>query len=176
MSNSKLWEPKLEIEMSPVIMGWLKSKRYRVYGEVPDKKGIIDHVGKRGNVIIAVEMKLTGNFQLLFQGFKNTWYCNKSYIVFPFSGKYIVPRSPDLAKWKYICLELGVGILRYSNKPSNMNTNYVHEIKGKDGIVTKIYISEWLKPKYNRNPKYSLIIKNNLTENRLDKIGGIRYN
>jgi len=159
------WIPKKESDMSSAIVAYLKHRGFEVYGEVPDKKGVIDHVGKKGGVLVAVEMKLLCNLHLLFQTFKNTWFCNYSYLVFPFKGQYVVPRSPELARIKYLCEALGLGILKYGPE-SLTNENFKYN---------NVYISEWLKPKRVVKPKWKSVILQNLTPDLIDKIGGVSY-
>ena len=57
---------------------------YEIFKEVP-AGGFIDFVAKHGNLTIAVEVKLSLNFDVIGQAFENKRYCNYSYIAIPYT-------------------------------------------------------------------------------------------
>jgi hypothetical protein len=57
---------------------------YEIFKEVP-AGGIIDIVARHGHITLAVEVKLSLNFEVIGQAFENKRYCNYSYIAIPFT-------------------------------------------------------------------------------------------
>lgn len=164
------WIPEREADMSPAIIEYLKYRGYVVYGEVPDQKGIIDHVGMNRKEIIAVELKLDCNLRLIEQAQKNKWYANKSYICFPFTAAYTGKNAAELSRIVMLCEDIGLGILKYAkHTPQSMGFISINKYN------TKIVISEYLAPRIIDHPKWINIIKNNLTDDKIDVIGGIYH-
>jgi len=111
-----------ETELAQKFIDFFDDK-YEIFKEVP-AEGIIDFVAKFNNITIAVEVKLSLNFDVIEQAKKNKFYCTYSYIAVP---------EPKHKHFGYeICEMLGIGVLVY--KSGNFN-----EIK------------EYIKPNVNRH-------------------------
>jgi hypothetical protein len=82
--------------------------KFEIYKEVP-AHGIIDFVAKSGPVTIAVEVKVSLNFDVIDQANKNKMYCTYSYIA--------VPRPKHYHFGYDICKMLGVGVIVYYEHP-----------------------------------------------------------
>lgn len=78
------------------------SDNYEIYKEVP-ACGIIDFVAKSDNTTIAVEVKLSLNFDVIEQANRNKGYCDYSYIAVP------CPKSTHFGY--QICKMLGIGVI-----------------------------------------------------------------
>lgn len=93
-----------EFELSAPIEKWLKTQGMKVYVEVPVYSySAIDMVGKVGNKIIAVELKLSLSKKVIHQAWLNTSFVNFSWCA--------VPTKPK-QKGIDICKKRGLGILQ----------------------------------------------------------------
>jgi hypothetical protein len=77
---------------------------FEIYKEVP-AAGIIDFIVKNGIISMAVEVKLSLNFEVIEQANRNKYYCDYSYIAVP------MPKKKGFAF--DICAMLGIGVLTY---------------------------------------------------------------
>ena len=106
---------------------------FEVFKEVP-ANGIIDFVVKNGIVIMAVEVKLSLNFEVIEQANKNKSYCDYSYIA--------VPR-PKKESFAYdICKMLGIGVLVYDDWAINET---VKPLKNKRHKFYKLKLENYMK-------------------------------
>lgn len=110
-----------ETELAQHFVEYL-SDMYDLYFEV----GTIDIVGKKGNIVIAVEVKKALNFKVIQQAYDNIKSAHYSYVAVPRSS---AKNNPFALK---ICEEFGIGVLEYNE----------------DFAYTKII--EKVKPKLNR--------------------------
>jgi len=103
---------------------------FEIYKEVP-AAGIIDFVVKNGIISMAVEVKLSLNFEVIEQANKNKYYCDYSYVA--------VPSTKRLSFAYDICSMLGIGVLAYANygiseivKPIRNRRNKFFKLKLED--------------------------------------------
>lgn len=71
--------PDREVEMYEPVAGWLRSRGYTVRGEVRK----IDIVGLRGEELVAIELKLKLNLELLFQATRRARLTDQVYVCLP---------------------------------------------------------------------------------------------
>ena len=106
---------------------------FEVFKEVP-ANGIIDFVVKNNIITMAVEVKLSLNFNVIEQAEKNKYYCDYSYIA--------VPR-PKKESFAYrICAILGIGVLVYDNWSISET---VKPIKNKRSMFYKLKLEDYMK-------------------------------
>lgn len=94
-----------ETELAQHFVEYL-SDMYDLYFEV----GTIDIVGKKGNIVIAVEVKKALNFKVIQQAYDNIRSAHYSYVAVPISS---VKNNPFALK---ICEEFGIGVLEYNEE------------------------------------------------------------
>jgi hypothetical protein len=104
-----------ENELAQSFIEWYGSDD--MYFEVPCN-GIVDLVIKQDPVLIAIEFKMSLNFQVLNQAYKNSPYFNYSYIA--------VPKPRDSGFAEMICKKLGIGIFFYNKFYQNASGRYKH--------------------------------------------------
>lgn len=113
-----------------------------VYQEVP-MQGICDIVVREGNIITAIEVKQSLNFEVIEQALNNKKYAHYSYVAVPWK------------KWGYkgireqILKSLGIGLLTYQEVFSYKN-NTKSEIKevvspALNRQITKPDLEDWMK-------------------------------
>lgn len=91
-----------EAELSGPISAWLAKRGYAVYAEVPWRGRVIDLVGVRGAVTVAVELKGCMRWQVMEQAVNNQQYATLS-----FAAVGGVPHRTRLER----LADLGIGVL-----------------------------------------------------------------
>ena len=91
-----------EIKLYNPVRDWLSMQGYDVYGEVPFLGRMIDVVGKNGDEIICVELKITASRKVFYQAYINLVATHKSYIAVASNP---LKRSIDFGR------RYGIGIL-----------------------------------------------------------------
>lgn len=86
-----------------------------IYKEVPGS-GIIDFIVVMKPIIISVEVKLSLNFDVIWQAYKNIAYANYSYIAVPYTHKKSFAYK--------VCRDYGIGVLTYNKNSLSEN---IHE-------------------------------------------------
>ena len=89
-----------EVELAKNFIFYLQDS-FDLYFEVND----IDIIGKKGNILIGVEVKTSLNFKVIEQAYNNQTIVNYSYIA--------VPRPKDRTFKYKLCSMLGIGILTF---------------------------------------------------------------
>lgn len=107
-----------ETELAQHFVEYL-SDMYDLYFEV----GTIDIVGKKNNIVIAVEVKKVFNFKVIQQAYDNIRASHYSYVAVPSSS---AKNNPFALK---ICEEFGIGVLLYNDNSSD--TTIIEKIKPK---------------------------------------------
>lgn len=122
-----------ETELAKYFIDYLSD--YDIYQEVP-ASGIIDIVAKKGNIITAIEVKKSLNFNVFEQAFNNKRNAHYSYVAVPYARR----SSFTINLFK----SYGIGILIYNQ--------YGYDCKIKEIVkptfnrkILKIKLEEWMK-------------------------------
>jgi len=126
------WEMK-ESDLAQIFIDYFDG--YEIFKEVPTYNGIVDFVAVQKPILIAVEVKLAFNLRVIEQAYLNIYTSNYSYVA--------VPAYKNGSFKERICLDFGVGVLRYTDH----------------GWTSKYKIEEVVFPRLNRQ-----IIKPELKE------------
>lgn len=99
-----------ETELFNPIKDWLKAQSYKVYAEVSNPVAgtcLIDVVGVKDRLTIAIEMKLSLSKTVITQAYRARMVANKVYCAVPCD-----PKQKGIEE----CKKYGVGILKISDK------------------------------------------------------------
>ena len=120
-----------EYKLSDPVKEYFEKQGYKVYVEIPIAGACIDMVARKGDFLIAIELKMSLTKQLIKTCFTNRVFCDISYAA--------VPTNPTI-KNRELCKKHSIGIIRVADK-----INIIAEPKGRSIIF---------KPEHDRMLKY----------------------
>ena len=95
-----------EYKLSDPVREYFEKQGYRVYVEIPIAGACIDMVARKGNFLIAIELKMSLTKQLINACYLNHLFCDFSYAA--------VPTEPS-TKSKISCKRYSVGIIKVTD-------------------------------------------------------------
>ncbi len=96
-----------EYKLSDPVREYFEKQGYKVYIEIPIAGACIDMVARKGNFLIAIELKMSLTKQLIHTCYTNQICCNLSYAV--------IPTEPSI-KNKELCKRHNIGIIKITNE------------------------------------------------------------
>ncbi len=96
-----------EYKLSDPVKEYFEKQGYKVYTEIPIAGACIDMVARKGNFLIAIELKMSLTKQLIHACYTNHVFCDLSYAA--------VPTEPS-TKSKMLCERYSVGIIKITDE------------------------------------------------------------
>ncbi len=108
-----------EYKLSDPVREYFEKQGYRVYTEIPIAGACIDMVARKGNFLIAIELKMSLTKQLIHRCYTNNLDCNISYAAVP---------TETSNKSKALCKRYGIGIIKITHEVNIiLEANKTHE-------------------------------------------------
>ena len=114
-----------EYKLSDPVKEYFEKQGYKVYVEIPIQGACIDMVARKGNFLIAIELKMSLTKQLIHTCFTNNVYCDLSYAA--------VPTNPT-TKNKELCKKHSIGIIKIADE-----VKIISEAKGRSAIWKPVH-------------------------------------
>lgn len=96
-----------EYKLSDPVKEYFENRGYKVYTEIPISGMCIDMVARKGNFLIAIELKMGLTKQLIHRCYTNQICCDLSYAAIP---------TEPIKKNKELCKKHAIGIIKIEHR------------------------------------------------------------